>query len=98
MEFLANDVRADAPEEICATCAQHGLRHEPTAVELVFCIHSRTGAFRALGRAWRLVRGLTPENFRDGVVRGLVRGELMHDVVRGIQARLEQEARTSQKH
>jgi len=64
-----------------------GIKHEPTQTVLVHCAHLITGAYRAPGRPWKVIRGIEAGNFRDVIVSVLTAGELLAEIKR-LEARL----------
>lgn len=102
IEFLAIDLGAGGPPEICAECASRGVFHAPTETAILYCEHRLIGAYRVAGRDWKIIKAVEAGVFSDIVLRGLTQGELLSDVqraARGEIARiLEAQAKRSVMH
>ena len=97
-EFNVTDLTDKAPAEICSVCAKNGIEHGPTQTLLVHCSHNITGAYKASGRDWKVIRGIEPGYFRETVLRGLTWGELRVELQRDLKALVQDEADHSTKH
>jgi hypothetical protein len=97
-EFITADLTDNAPSEICIDCARLGIVHGPTKTALVHCRHQITGAYKALGQDWKVIRGIESGHFRDAVLRGLTWGEVKADVERGLLGIIQNESIDTVKH
>lgn len=81
MEFEKINLDTMQPKEICSKCAESGLVHLPTETAILYCAHSRTGAYLPTGSGrWMIVPDIDAETFREMVARGLTMGELRGDL------------------
>lgn len=97
-EFNVADLTDKAPAEICPACAKKGIEHGPTQTLLVHCSHNITGAYKAPGRDWKVIRGIEPGHFREAVLRGLTWGEVKADVEKGLLGIIQEQSAQAVKH
>ena len=76
--FGACDLTQEDPPGICATCAAHGLVHNPTRVEFAHCEHNRTGAYRTPGANWRCFDDIDAADFKRSINAAVLMAETMY--------------------
>ena len=98
-ELTPIDLTGLIPErDICAECAKHGQFYAPTETTVVYCPHTLRAATRVLDRPFKIVPGIEREHYISMVSRGVLQGELLRDVNRGITRIVQDQANDSTKH